>query len=425
MRLSARRLPLVPLLLLLLLPGCGEPERSAADAGPQLPPLQLVPRMAAFKELAAGANLAVDEAALREAKDYAEIALLLVDADERTRARSERALLEHEAAEPALVPFLKHEDAGVRSRAAWLMGRTGKSILQFALLLRLKDETDGDAALWMAEALHRLGNDAGLPWLDAAMDREATAQRAGAMAIELLQADGAELSAEPTWAELQGLLRQRIAAWNRTGKGCRTDAVAPPDERRTAAICARHLSAGEGMQLTQLRPIDEAKFVLTRSGSLGVPSLRTALSAQEPYIRSIVLQILAQLGRAAHAACSEALPLLGDPLTEAYAMRALGELGCEEAAPFLIARLSSADTELRASAAGALGLLGRQDQAPRLMALMQDQNEAMDVRVQAAFGLQLLGDQEQAVAFFGERQRLLDYHEPTLRILQDRLNRLR
>jgi hypothetical protein len=154
---------------------------------PALPPLQLQPRIEQLKQLGAGADLALDAATKKELQEYADIALQLVEADERTAARAERSLLEHASVDAILAPMLKHENPAVRSRAAWLLGKSGQSIAQFALVLRLKDEQDGNVALWIAEALHRLGNDAGLVWIDGGMNVEVTAQQAGSMAIELLR----------------------------------------------------------------------------------------------------------------------------------------------------------------------------------------------------------------------------------------------
>ena len=400
----------------LALSACGKDAPQQALM-PALPPLQLQPRIEQLKQLGAGADLALDAATKKELQEYADIALQLVEADERTAARAERSLLEHASVDAILAPMLKHENPAVRSRAAWLLGKSGQSIAQFALVLRLKDEQDGNVALWIAEALHRLGNDAGLVWIDGGMNVEVTAQQAGSMAIELLREDGAQLSEQPTWDELQRALRERTQQWRRTGKSCR-DGTQPFDEARARAILARHLSITESFLL---RPIDEAKYVISRSGVHGLSTLQIALSASEPYLRSVALQILPELGRAALPLCPHVLPLLGDPLTQFYAMRALGELGCSEAAPHLIARLDARETEARASAAGALGLLGDATIAQRLSQRMVDPAQPLDVRVQCAFALCMLRDDKDAAAFLTEREQKGDYHKDELAILQARL----
>ena len=73
--------------------------------------------------------------------------------------------------------------------------------------------------------------------LDRGIDVPATQQRAGELAMALLKEDGEQLPEAPTWQDLQKALRTRIAAWDRTGTGCR-DGVTPPDPGHVAAICA-------------------------------------------------------------------------------------------------------------------------------------------------------------------------------------------
>ncbi|MGE3175318.1 MAG: HEAT repeat domain-containing protein [Planctomycetota bacterium] len=404
-------------LALLLLPACGGADDTATGDAPALPPLQLAPLQAQLDALAAQRRPAPDDATLRELQEYADVALQLVDSDARTAALCERSLLAHERCDAVLVPALTHERPAVRARAAWLLGRAGRPLAQFALLLRLKDETAQDPALWIADALHRLGNDSALGWIDAALFAEQAQQAAGGIAVELLREDGAALSEQPTWDELHQALVARMDAWRATGRGCRDDATAP-DPALVEPIVAAHLAVVQG---TQLRPVDEARFVLTRSGVLALPLLRRALTAEEPYLRTMALQVLADLGPAARDCAGAVLPLLADPLTASYALRALGELGDPAMAPHLRARLSSLDTEQRAAAAGALGVLGDAASRPRLRALLQDATEVLDVRVQAAFALRFLGDDAEAEAFLGEREAKGDYHAPTLAKLRDRL----
>lgn len=382
---------------------------------PQLPPLQLVPTIESLKETAQQRTPGPAEAVKKELQDYADIVLQITPTDERTTGRAERSLLDSDFAGDVLVPMLKHEDAGVRSRTAWLLGRTGRSILQFAVVLRLKDETDAEACLWLADAAHRLGNDSGLVWLDAGMNAEATQQRAGELAIGLLKEDGEALPETPTWADLQHALRKRTAQWLATGVGCR-DGVAPPDPQQVAAICASHLAITESFLL---RPIDEAKYVLKRAGVLGLPTVERGLRASEPYLRSVTIDVATALGPMAKSLGPALLPLVGDPLTSSYAMRALGSIGYADALPHLRARLDSVDTELRATAAEALGLAGDAATAERLRAAMNDAGEAMDVRVKSAFALLCFHADAAAEAFLLEREQKGDFHAPALRALRD------
>ncbi len=403
------------LLAVATLAACGR-ERAAAAARPALPGLRLAPMLPRLHELAAP-DAAPDAAMMRELRELADVALGIVPTDERTLARAERALLDHPRAKAALTPALQHADPAIRRRAAWLCGRSGHALLSFSLLLALKDEGDAETALWIAHALHRCGNDAGLPWLDAAMGRADTAERAGDLALDVVRGLGDDPGPSPTWEDLQDALRRRTAAWIATGSGSHPPAVAA-DAAAVAAIVARHLAATAG---SALRPVDEARFVMVHSGTAALPLLRPTLAASESYLRAMALQVLAELGPMAHALADAVLPLLDDPMTETYAMRALGELDATDTAPHLRARLEHGDTEVRAAAANALGLLRDAASGPRFDALLADTREPLDVRVQAAFGRLRLGPDAVATAFLTERDRRGDYHAPTLQHLRERL----
>ncbi len=391
-------------------------ERDTERAGPALPPLALRPMLAELQALA-DRPLAPDEAAGKTLRDYADVALQLVEADARVAALAERALLEHASAWWVLEPALEHDEVAVRQRAAWLCGRSGRTVLQLPLLLRLKYEPDPMAVVWVADALQRLGNDGALAWLDAAIGSDAAAQQAGALAIAALQERGVDVPAEPTWDDLSGLLREVTEQWRRTGTTTRPD-VAPPDEELLEVRLAKHLVTPSGWQL---RPVDDARHVMRLAGRLAVPMLARATHAEEHYIRTMPLQVLAELGPAAAAAVPDVLPLLQDPLTAAYAVRALGEIGDPVAVPHLRPLLDDPETELRAAATHALGLLGDTASRPALEARLQDGAETMDVRVGAAFGLLCLGEHAGARAFLDEREAQQDYHEPTLTRLNERL----
>jgi HEAT repeat protein len=399
-----------------LLASCGGSSAGGPQL-PELPPLRLSPLLPVLKELAAKKPSGPDAAAQRELQELAEIALLLVEADARTLARAERSLVEHPLADFALAPVLADSKPEVRRRAAWLMGRTGRALLQFPLLLRQKDETDGETQMWIADALHRVGNDSELGRLAAGLDVASVQECAGRLAVALLREAGVELSEQPTWTELQQALVQRWRDWQQRGVGSRRDVVAA-DPAAVDAIVAAHLVATEG---TLLRPVDEARFVLTHCGVLALPLLTRALQAEEAYLRTMALQVLSELGAAARSTGDAILPLLGDPLTASYAMRALGEIGHVAAAVHLRARLQLPDTELRSAAANALGLLRDEPSGPALAALLADASEAIDVRVQAAFARLRLGADAAAEAYLAERERKGDYHEPTLRRLRERL----
>jgi hypothetical protein len=224
------------------------------------------------------------------------------------------------------------------------------------------------------------------------------------------------LPTQPSWAELRRALQAQTAAWRE--RGVSALAVPAPTAALLEPRFAAHLITTEG---TLLRPIDEARWVLTRCGSLPVPLLVRTLAASEPYLRTMTLQVLAELGPAAKGTAPAVLPLLADPLTNSYAVRALGEIGATEALPHLRPLLAHADFELRAATAQALGLLRDAQSAGALRARLADAGEAPDVRVGAAFAICCLGADAAAEAFLAERELKKDYHEPTLALLRERL----
>lgn len=396
--------------------GCGgSPEQPAAQR-PPLPPLQLAPQQAALDALAK-APAAPPAAKQKELRELADIVLQLVESDERTAAFAERSLLGDAELATVLVPALASDKVEVRRRAAWLCGRSNQPLLQFPLLLRLKYETDGEAIVWAADSLQRLGNDTGLAWLGSAMNSEKVQQLAGGLTIGLLADRNVKLGDQPTYVELQAQLQQLTDAWRR--RGTRADWQGPTiDAAQLDHTLAAHLAIAEGFAL---RPIDEAKWVLARGGALVVPRLTRTLQASEPYLRSMALDVLTQLGPIAHSAGPALLPLLQDPLTASYAVRTLGEIGHQEAVPHLRARLDDLDAEMRAACVQALGVLRDTASAAAFDKLLADANQPMDVRVNAAFALLCLGAHPAADAFLQERAAKHDYHEPTLNWLRDRL----
>lgn len=402
--------------LLILGAACGGRQEPAAPVLPPLPPLQLHPLIEVL-HARAKAIVRPSAAVLRELEELAAIALQPGEVDPRTATRAERSLLAHEHALAVLEPALAHAEAPVRARAAWLIGRSGQALGVFPLLFRLKYENDPQAVLWLAEALHRLGNHAGLPWIDGAMGVEATANDAGQIAIGICKDCGIAVPEQPTWAQLQAAMRELHQTWRRTGVVANNQTAAPPADAVAARVAA-HLATTQG---TLLRPVDEAKWVLTRGGLQIVPHLEPALTAEEPYLRTMVLLVAAELGHTAASLAASMLPLLGEPLTAPYALRALGEIGATQYADHLVARLGVVDTEVRAAAAGALGVLGHAAATPQLLALLTDEQEILDVRVQAAFALALLGSDPRGAAFLQERKLKGDYHAPMLGRLLERL----
>src|SRR5690606_1257892 len=94
----------------------------------------------------------------------------------------------------------------VRSNAAFELGNLGHHPSIPVLLRFLKEETDAGTRLYLADAVARLDNFAGLPVLIAAMQDAALAERAGQMAIHLAAQCGQPAGEAPTYAALTEIL---------------------------------------------------------------------------------------------------------------------------------------------------------------------------------------------------------------------------
>lgn len=397
---------------LLLLAACdGKP---AISAGPTLPPLHLVARFPELKTMADKVPVAPAAAVQQELQQLFDA----LDADARLAARAERDLREHADAPWFLARHLADPGERQRIRAAWLLGQIGQPVSMLPLLLRCKSEVRPDVRLWLADALWRLGNDSMLLDLVQSMDRAELANDAGRMAIERLRAAGVDPGEAPTYAWLQDELRKLHWHWRAAGTALRQPPLPPLD---MAAFTPRIAALLHAVADFNLRLTDEARFILGSAGVLGVPMVRLALSAEERYLRDLGLQIVILLGPVAGELQDAVLPLLGDPLMAAYAVRALGEMRSQAALPYVRPLLDDQDLELRCAAAGALGLLGDKADIPRLTALKDDEQQPLDLRVQAAFSLAVFETDRPARDFLLRLKQGGGFHEPTLNRMLERL----
>ncbi|MHC5070768.1 MAG: HEAT repeat domain-containing protein [Planctomycetota bacterium] len=388
---------------------------------PTLPPLALVPKLPLLKQRAATAPKPPPDERMAELRNLIEAAFASSGAQDRVRAMAKRNLGEAADAFWALEKALEHDDAAVRSNAAYELGLRENRAAILVLLKRLKYEQDPLVRVWVASALAKLGNHAGLQDLVTAMERNDTAQQAGGQAIAILKALSVEVGERPTYVELKDRLRDLHREWRRTGIVAAGKWPQAPDEL-TAARIAQHVADLEGFQL---RPVDDARFVLVRAGVLSLALLREAVQASETYVRNHALEIARDLGRVAGPLAPTILPLLADPLSQTYAAQALGSVGARQALPHLLLMLRSPQAELRATAAGALGPLGDKSAIATLQAILDDEKETMDVRVAAAFSLAIFEQEQPALDYLRARRRQGDYHRPTIEELIDRVEQYR
>jgi HEAT repeat protein len=391
---------------------------SRTAPAPALPPLRLTPKFAHFQRLAAAAA-PVDAEAPPPLREVLEPAFAAGHGDRRLAAKSRAALLADPHAAEVLEEALAHPVAEVRAGAAFELGSLERAAAIVPMVLRLKYEPDPVVTVWLADALARRGCGAGLDALLAAIAVPATADLAGQRAIDVLRLHGADPGEAPTWEALGAGLRTLREHWRRTG------ALPAGGPARDAAAEARLAALFTALEGFQLRPVDDARFVLARTGTLGLPLLREAVTASEPYLRTHALEVLRDLGEAAKDLAAAVLPLLGDPLARTDAARALGAMRAAVAVPHLVPWCASPEPELRAAAAFALGPIGDPATLPLLRARMQDAEEEMDVRVMAAFSVALFELDRPAYRFLTELREQGRYHEATLAELIDRIDRWR
>ncbi len=392
---------------------------AAPQRPPEPPPPALAPHLARLEALAHGGPQPPAPTLVAQWREMAELAFGADSADRRLAVRAANALRDEPGARWALEDALGHADAAVRRGVLTLLGELGLQASLPPLLMRLKYEPDPQARLDVIAALTRLGNGAGLEELAASFARPDLAEAAGALAIDALRRAGTEPGENPTWDQLRTGIDALHDTWRRTGQ-VPPLAAGTAEPELLAARFATHLVALTGFQL---RPVDDARFVLSRSGTLGLEMLRPCLLASEPFLRTHSLEIVRDLGVAASPLTDAVLPLLGDPLTRADAVRTLGRLRAVAVAPRLREWLAHENLEVRCAAAGALGPIGDRTALPTLRQFVDDPKAPMDLRVQAAFSLAILELDRPGYRFLLRQLDAGDYHEPTLRELLDAVDR--
>lgn len=213
-----------------------------------------------------------------------------------------------------------HAVPWVRARCAFELGRLREVSLLPRLLLRLKYEVDGEAVLWLADALAQQGSLAGVEGLLVLAGRTDDAwlsETARAKADELALRHGAPFGGELLRLHANGLI---------------------PEPGAQAQECAAwHLI--QRLALFDLRQVDDARFVLVRMPDYVVPLLERALRDENRYVRLHAAQCLERRtarNRAAHAGLAQAVL---DPSIGGVAAAALGASGLASAGAPLVAAL--------------------------------------------------------------------------------------
>ena len=279
----------------------------------------------------------------------------------------------------------------LRAHAAWRLASCGSDHVVPGLVLRLKYEKDPDAFLWVASTLGRLGCLAGLGGLLELAARDDG--RAGQAAAELAAV------VEPLGVPAEEALR----LWS--GIDAEALPLPPPSDAQLREVWDLVLDmSGETFQL---RPVDDARYVLSRLGPWCAREVASALTDEDPWLRLHCAQVLETMGPRARGVEGELLRVLDEPGVGAAAAEALGRVGSPSAVPALVERIGEGTGhELRVGAVRALGTLGLPEGAGALRTLFEELTEPgapQDLRMAAATSLVGLGEGDGAAGWLNER----------------------
>ncbi|MCA8978717.1 MAG: HEAT repeat domain-containing protein [Planctomycetes bacterium] len=260
----------------------------------------------------------------------------------------------------------------IRAHAAWRLSELDPAIdvVVPGLLLRLRSEIDHEAAIYVAAALASRRNFAGVEMLSrlASEDPDEGARtRAAGQLAAIVEQEGA--------ADARALIDQ----WDARAPGFRHGE--PSDALRLLAWQWIQTLSGDTFQL---RPVDDARFLLMRLGPWIVEPLATALDDVDPYVRLHSAQCLERMGAVARPAVPALTKALDDPRLAPQAAMSLGAIGGPGVRESLSRAAAQGPNELRVAAARGLGVLGDDAVVTLLTQIFEDDSEPIDLRQAAA-----------------------------------------
>jgi HEAT repeat protein len=363
--------------------------RVATEAKPADAPPDLAERIEGLLDTASASDERLARAARDELATLGSAAAPLLgaalaedDLRAEVRAAAAEALARIDTPESAEALLLRLErarrevdpEAWMRAHCAWRLGETAQDWVVPRLILCLRYETDHEAVVWLAGALARFGNLAGLEGL-AVVARTSPRAEHASLAAEKLRAIALERGFDDS-----NSLR---AVW---------DAGDPEHRLGAAPFSARHeLEVWRiiaGFSEWQLRGVDDGRFVLSRAHPRCAAWLAEALSDENRYVRVHAAQCLERMGPRARSTGPALTAALDDPEIACEAAAALGAIDYTPGETALIARLDPRTAyELRVAAARALGTLGRTSSVAALAPVAVREAEPLDLRVAAACAL--------------------------------------
>lgn len=295
------------------------------------------------------------------------------------------------AAERLLGLATDSPEAWLRAHAAWRLAACGSDHVVPGLVLRLKYERDPDAFLWVASTLGRLGCLAGLGGLlELAAREDARAALAAAEVAAVVEPLGMEAE-------------QALTLWS--GVEAEALPLPPPSDAQLREVWDLVLDlSGDTFQL---RPVDDARYVLSRLGPWCAREVASALVDEDPWLRLHCAQVLETMGPRARGVEGQLLHALAEPGVAPAAAEALGRVGGPQAMGALLECTGPGRPhELRVGAVRALGTLGLPEAAAPVRALFEGlaaPADPQDLRMAAATALVGLGEGDAAAPWLTER----------------------
>jgi HEAT repeat protein len=265
----------------------------------------------------------------------------------------------------------------IRATAAFELARLSFDGVLPEMCAQLKYETDAETVIWIAALLGKHRNFSGLDGLRVLAASGPTPEIRD-QARALLE----QLASDAGFADADAL----YAAWNSADPERRVPREEPSPELR--AETWRRVAA---LGVFDLKLVDDARFVLSRSPWWAVDVLTQALHEEAPQLRTCVAQSLERMGARASAACPALVQALSEPRMAPAVATALAAIGCRDALePLVSCTQPGRDPELRHAAARALGVLGTQRAIDALAELLA-KADTPDLRQTAAESLVALG----------------------------------
>ena len=241
----------------------------------------------------------------------------------------------------------------LRLRAAELLSKASGDGVEPRLVLRLKYEKDYTTSLWIASTLLAKENNSGLSVVHAVLANEEAptySRELAAALLRLLPENKDKIGFSNQWQQLLNL--EERWATRRTN-------TRPSSEAQVAEIwrMIQRLSS------QPLRPVDDARFVLSRMacGAVVSPLLQVCVDENQ-YVREHALQTLAWIGYPVGNWCRQQnvdvlaflKPLMQDVSLQPRVLAALSVAAPEVAAPIALASLREGNYSTRSAAADAL-----------------------------------------------------------------------